>query len=144
MGSIFRSSEGLGVAKIYCCGYTPFPLQIGKRYPTSGQTKLAKTALGAQTLVPWEHHRQTWRLFKLLKQDGVRIVGLERTAASLNITDFKPVFPMALLLGNEVKGLSKTILTYCDHVVEIPMSGRKVSFNVSVAFGIAAHAFLHL
>jgi tRNA G18 (ribose-2'-O)-methylase SpoU len=52
------------------------------------------------------------------------------------------MFPMALLLGNEVKGLSSKILEKVDGVVEIPMLGQKESLNVSVSFGIAAHSIV--
>lgn len=140
VGSIFRTAEGLGVSRIYCCGYTAYPLPKNKRHPNLGQRKLAKTALGAETMVPWEHHWQTWRVLKRLKQNGVRLAAMERTAGSRNLATYEPEFPLGVLLGNEIKGLSPAILAYCDDILEIPMAGRKTSFNVAVTAGMALYA----
>lgn len=136
VGSIFRTADATGVNKIYVCGYSPTP----------DDKKVAKTALNAEKSVPWEYYKQTWRLLEKLKKDSVQIVALERfdrlTASKLgvrNIFKFKPKFPMALILGNEVLGLSPKILKYCDRIIEIPMYGKKESLNVSVATGIAVY-----
>ncbi len=140
VGSIFRTADGFNVSRIFCCGYTPYPSRPGTLCPTSGQAKIAKTALGAETSVPWEHHRQAWRLLKLLRQEGIRIAALERTGTSLDISSYSPSFPLALVLGNEVNGLSPALLKYCDDVVSIPMAGMKQSYNVAVTAGIALYA----
>jgi len=71
------------------------------------------------------------------KKSKCKIVGLEQTRDSQNIFTFKPKFPLALVVGNEVNGLSPQILKYCDKKVFIPMYGKKESLNVSVATGIA-------
>lgn len=128
VGSIFRTADAAGVSKIYLGGYTPNPDQ---------EPKIAKTALGAEKVVPWKYYRQTWRLLKKLKKEGIQIVALEQDKKAIDYQKFKPSWPMALVLGNEVRGLSKEFLKYADAIIEIPMWGQKESLNVSVAAGIA-------
>lgn len=132
VGSIFRTADATGVTKLYLGGYTGYP----------PRKEIEKTALGAEGYVPWEHHPQTWRLLARLKAQGVHIVALENNVrrASLDIYEFAPAFPLALLLGNEVRGLSEAMLRRADRVVHIPMYGRKESLNVAVAFGVAVYA----
>ncbi|MBI5621764.1 RNA methyltransferase [Candidatus Falkowbacteria bacterium] len=129
VGSLFRSADGLGVDKIFLCGYTGTP----------PRKEISKTALGAETTVPWEHHHQTARLIKQLKKDGVQIVALELTKGAVDLKTFKPKFPLAIILGNEVLGITPAILKLADAVVQIPMRGGKESLNVSVAGGIAGY-----
>ncbi|OGN13328.1 MAG: hypothetical protein A3J47_03685 [Candidatus Yanofskybacteria bacterium RIFCSPHIGHO2_02_FULL_43_22] len=129
VGSIFRTADAAGVNKIYLCGITPIP----------PHEKISKTALGAEMCVPWESYKQTWRLLDKLKKEGINIVALEQTKESVDLFKFKPKFPLALVLGNEVKGLSPQILKYCDKKISIPMYGKKESLNVSVATGIALY-----
>ena len=99
---------------------------------------MAKTALGAENWVAWEYQNSPSRLVKKLKAQGVKIVALETGVKSIAISKFKPKFPLALVLGEEVRGVSKSILKLCNQIVKIPMHGKKESLNVSVAFGIAA------
>ena len=132
VGAMFRTADAAGIARVYVCGYTPRP---------DGE-KVAKTALGAQETVAWEQHRQTWRLLAQLKKEGVRIIALEQASRSKDIFKYKSRFPLALIVGNEVSGLSPAILKLCDDIVEIPMRGKKESLNVSVAAGIALYAII--
>ncbi len=132
VGSMFRTADGVGVSKIYVCGYSPTP----------DHPKVAKTSLGAEKTVPWEQHRQTWRLLEKLRASSFQLLALEQAKKSKNIFKLKALSPkpLALLVGNEVRGLSQQILKYCDAVVDIPMYGKKESLNVSVAAGIALYA----
>ncbi|OGM96009.1 MAG: hypothetical protein A3B86_02025 [Candidatus Yanofskybacteria bacterium RIFCSPHIGHO2_02_FULL_38_22b] len=132
VGSIFRTADAVGVSKIYLCGTTPTP----------PHDKISKTALGAETYVPWEYRRNTWQVITELKKEGINIYALEQTKDSKNIFRFKPKFPMALIVGNEFNGISPKILKYCDKKIAIPMYGRKESLNVSVATGIALYTLL--
>lgn len=132
VGSIFRTADAFGVSKIYLTGYTGTPNNPFHR------SKISKTALGAENFVAWEHCASANSLIKRLKSDGVKIVALENNTKAINIHKFKPKFPLALLLGEEVKGIAKPLLKLCDSTIEIPMVGQKESLNVSVAFGIAA------
>jgi tRNA G18 (ribose-2'-O)-methylase SpoU len=128
VGSIFRTSDGLGVDKIFLCGFTGTP-----EHP-----RINKTALGAEKVIDWEHRRQTWRVVDRLKRQGVKIIALEKTKNSVDIRKFKPKFPLALVVGNEIKGVSRRVLKRCDAVVHIPMIGIKESYNVASAFAIGA------
>ena len=132
VGSIFRTSDATGVSKIYLCGTTPTP----------PHEKISKTALGAETYVPWESYKRTYILLKKLKKERINIVALELAKDSKNIFQFKPQFPLALIIGNEVKGISPKILKYCDKKISIPMYGKKESLNVSVAMGIAVYELI--
>lgn len=129
VGSIFRTADAVGVSKIYLCGITPTP----------PHEKISKTALGADEYVPWEYCKQGWRLLAKLKKEGMNVVALEQTKESKDVFKFKPKFPVALVLGNEVRGLSPEILKRADVVLSIPMRGQKESLNVAVAFGIATY-----
>ena len=135
VGSIFRASDGFGVTKLYLTGYTGAP--EGKN-----AEKVHKVALGAEEFVEWEQTRSLVRLITKLKKQGVRIVALENNKdyKITSLVKYKPKFPMALILGEEVKGHTKKILDLCDDIVDFPMVGKKESLNVSVACGIALYA----
>jgi len=129
IGSIFRTSDALGVDKVFLggiCGKPP-------------HHKISKTALGAENNVPWEHHWQIWRIIDKLKKEKVNIIALEQTKNSIPYTKFKPKFPLALIIGNEVKGISKGLIKRADKTIHLPMLGKKESLNVSVAFGITGY-----
>lgn len=74
-----------------------------------------------------------------VKKEGVFIVALEQDKRSIKYTSFKPKFPLALVVGNEVNGISKNILKKVDKIIYLPMKGQKESLNVAVAFGIAGY-----
>jgi len=134
VGSIFRTSDALGVKKIYLCGYTGTP----------ENPRLEKTALGSEKTVEWEHNRQAWRVVDKLKKQGVQIVSLEVVKGkSIDIKKFKPKFPLAIIIGHEVDGVSENLLKRSDAIVHIPMLGMKESLNVSTAFGIAAYTIMN-
>lgn len=127
VGSIFRTADGAGVAKIFLCGITPTP----------PHDKIAKVALGAEKTMSWEYFRQTAPLLKKLRAANYHMVALEQSARSIPYTSFRPAGKIALVLGNEVTGLPKQWLKLCDTVIDIPMRGHKESLNVSVAAGVA-------
>ena len=129
VGSLFRTADAMGIDKIFLCGITGIP-------PSH---KISKTALGAETWIPWEYHSQAWRLIEKLKEDNISVVCLEQGKRSIPLYRFKPRFPLALVVGNEVKGVSRSVLKRADEIIQIPMSGKKESLNVAVALGIAAH-----
>lgn len=129
IGSIFRTADALGVNKIFLCGICGQP----------PHSKISKTALGAENNVSWEYCRQVWRVVDKLKKEGVFIVALEQAKNSLAYNKFKPKFPMALVIGNEIKGVSRSVLRKADKVIHLPMKGKKESLNVSVAFGVAGY-----
>lgn len=133
VGAIFRTADAVGVEKIYLVGVTPRPTdQFGRI-----QKDIAKSALGAETWVPWEYRERLVPLMAKLKKDGYEIVALEQNSKSVDYRKYKKLEKMAFILGPEVTGLDKKILDKCDKVVEIPMKGKKESLNVSVACGVA-------
>lgn len=132
VGSVFRTADAVGVDRVYLCGIT------GRPGRDKVDEKLAKVALGAEKAVPWEYKKQSWRLVDELKAQGFEIVSLELTPKSLNYIRYKPKFPLALIIGNEVAGVKKSLLSRSDKAIEIPMRGMKESLNVAVAFGIVA------
>lgn len=129
VGSIFRTADAAGVSVIYLCGITPRP----------PHPKIAKASLGAENFVPHEYIRDTWRIVTRLRGEGVPVFALEQSKNSENIFMFRFTRSKrtALVLGNEVRGISPKILKYCDKILEIPMHGKKESLNVSVSAGIA-------
>ena len=133
VGSIFRTADAFGVTKIYLTGYTGTPANFLHKI------KISKSALGAENWIAWEHHKSPIKLIRKLKHNGVKIVALEKTAGAVSLSKFKPKFPLALVLGEEVRGVSKAMLELADKIIAIPMLGKKESLNVSVAFGVAAY-----
>ncbi|TSC91392.1 MAG: tRNA/rRNA methyltransferase SpoU [Parcubacteria group bacterium Licking1014_17] len=129
VGSIMRTADAMGVSEVFICGYSPTP----------NSKKVAKTSLGAEKVVPWKKYNHTWELLRNLKSKGYRIAALEINEKSSLLARYKPKFPLALMVGNEKKGLSKIILKYTDNVIKIPMHGKKESLNVAVATGIALY-----
>jgi len=141
IGSIFRTCEGFGVSKIIISGYSPYPkLPIETRLPhieAKLTAKIHKTALGAESMVPFEY--QEIPNLNQLKEQGFTIIGLEQDKRSILLQNYIAPKKIALLLGEEVKGITDDLRDQCDDLVEIPMVGRKESFNVSVATGIALY-----
>ncbi len=133
VGSIFRTSDAAGVDRLYLCGITPTP------YPQRGVDRVSKISLGAEKTVVWEYYDQTQKLIEKLKKEKYKIVALEISEGAINYKNFSPEFPLALIVGNEVKGLDKKILSQADIILNLPMYGSKESLNVSVAFGIASY-----
>lgn len=143
VGAIFRSAEGFGVSRIILSGYTPYPelATNDPRLPHISRkltAQIHKTALGAEALVPFVYTEQPD--FAALSTEGYRIAGLEQDDRSIMLADYAPPAKLALLLGEEVEGLTDELRAVCDDLIEIPMYGQKESFNVSVATGIALYA----
>jgi len=137
IGSIFRTADALSVSKIYLCGISAKQPNWAKagRLPK----KVSKTGLGAEKIVPFEYCRQTGQLINKLKESKINIIALEQNKKAISYRKFKSKFPLALIIGNEVKGISPKILEKCDKIIFLPMSGQKESLNVSVAFGVAGY-----
>jgi len=141
VGSIFRTAEGFGVSRIILSGYTPYPrIEHDTRLPHISEklsAQIHKTALDAETLVPFQY-QETIDLDSL-KQQGYRIVALEQSDTSVMLAEYQTPEKVVLLLGEEVHGTEQALLDQCDDTIEIPMVGKKESFNVSVATGIALY-----
>ncbi len=148
VGSLFRTAEGLGVSELLLSGYSPYPkLTRDKRldYLAIKQEKqIEKTALGSQKMLPWRKINNLAAEVSKLRNDGYQIVGLEQHKRAINIKNFRPKDMIAVILGNETTGLEADEIKLCDLIVEIPMLGKKESFNVVQAAAMALFAIVHL
>ena len=134
VGSIFRTSDGAGLTKIYLCGITPTP----------ENPRVGKTALGAENYVPWEHSWSVIETIEKLKKEGNYIVSLEGGSTSINLFNALPIIreqknPVTLIVGNEVSGIDPEAVKKSSLCVYIPMEGTKESLNVASAFAIASY-----
>ena len=151
VGAIFRTAEGLGVKHIVISGYTPFPdltiiNQPDPRLPHLVEKitkQIHKTALGAEQMVPFRRYKtlEEW-LEENERTDSLPVIALEQAPDSISLPDFTAPEAFALLLGEEVDGISAEHLARCATTVEIPMFGTKESFNVSVACGMALYQMM--
>ena len=141
VGSIFRTSDAAGVSRIILSGYTPTPLdRFGRE-----RSDFTKVSLGAEKTVPWAQVKTLTPTLAKLKKENYLIVAIEQDARSQNLFGFKAQKekPLAFILGNEVRGVSKSILNKCNTILEIPMRGQKESLNVSVTAGIVLFTLTH-
>ena len=142
-GSILRSADGFGVEHAYLCGITPTP----------ENEAVTKTSLGAEEAVTWSYHKDAVKLVKGLKKEGWKVLALEEDERAVSINGVsgldigrgdpaptRPPVRTVLIVGNEVAGVDPELLDMCDDIFYIPMRGEKKSFNVGIAFGIAAYA----
>ena len=138
VGSMLRTAEALGVTRVNISGYSPCPIDRFGR-PVK---EIAKTALGAESIVPWKHHEDPMEIIAELKQEGFVVVGIEQDARAQDYKTYEPSEKTLVLVGSEVEGLSVELRQACDVLLEIPMRGKKESLNVSVAFGVALFRIL--
>ena len=128
IGSVFRTADAFLIEKIFLCGITATP----------PHKDIHKTALGATENVVWEYAKNTLDIVHLLQQKGVSVWAVEQADKATKLHHFTPKNKKkyALVLGNEVQGVSQNVVTACDGVIEIPQFGTKHSLNISVATGI--------
>ncbi|MFA6466416.1 MAG: TrmH family RNA methyltransferase [Patescibacteria group bacterium] len=129
IGTIFRTADALGVDTVFLTGYSGQP----------PRKEISKVALGAEETVNWQYYKSLTYLVRKLKKEGLRIIALETGETAINYLDFKAKFPLALLLGNEVRGVSKAMLKQVDATISLPMNGIKESLNVGVAMAVAGY-----
>jgi tRNA G18 (ribose-2'-O)-methylase SpoU len=123
------------IEKLILAGFTPHP----------PRKEIEKTALGSTKSVPWEYTKHPIETIQSLKERGYKICCLELTNKSIHYNDIKTTdFPLCLVIGNEISGVSEEIITLCDLAIEIPMYGIKQSLNVAVAYGIAVFELARL
>lgn len=128
VGSCFRTADAMLLERLVLTGYTPTP----------PRKEIDKTALGATATVPWHYEGDTVDAVHELRATGLAVYALEITDAGLPLDGSIPITaPVAIVVGNEIGGVSQRTLDACDGAIEIPMFGVKHSLNVAVAFGIA-------
>ena len=132
VGSIFRSSDGACIEELLLTGFTATP----------PRPEITKTALGSTDSVPWQYIKNSVNKINELKQKGYTIYIVEQTTESRVYSEVEYKFPLCLIMGNEVDGVSDELVSLADYSVEIPMLGIKHSLNVSVAYGIVVYDML--
>lgn len=142
VGSMFRTADGAGVEKIILTGYTPVPPKKGALYLSDADKAFQKTALGAEDSVSWEKEPSIGKALVQLQAAGFAVVALEQDTSSMSYRQYRAPSKIALIVGNEVRGLDRKILKRVDAILEIPMYGKKNSLNVSVACGIALYQII--
>lgn len=134
VGSLLRTAEGLGVARVYLTGYTPHPEYNGDpRLPHLARkqtTAISKTALGAEDQQSWCYMPDVRQVIGSLRASGYEIVALEQTLEAIALPDYAAPRKVAVLLGREVEGVEPELLKLCSQKIVIPMFGVKESFNV--------------
>lgn len=135
IGSIFRTSDALLIKQILLCGFTATP----------PDKEIRKTALGAENTVAWCHYPTTTGAIDMLRGEGYTLIAIEQVAGSTDLNHFAPApgEKLALIFGNEVKGVQQEVIDQCDKAIELPQYGTKHSFNVSVTAGIVLWDIFH-
>jgi tRNA G18 (ribose-2'-O)-methylase SpoU len=132
IGSMFRLADAVAAEKIYLCG----------RMETPPSHRIHKASVGTENWVPWKHVKNSTWAVKKLKKEGVYTIAIEQDKRSIDYTQMKPKFPAALVLGHETTGVKKETLDIVDQMVELPMHGINISFNVWGSASIVAYKLL--
>lgn len=126
VGSVFRTADAFRIQHLYLCGFTPTP----------PHRDIRKTALGAEESVPWTYWQSTPEAVQRLQAQGYKIYAVEQAHHSVALQDWQPSGSTALVMGNEVQGVSDEVLAMVDGCIEIPQEGTKHSLNISVSAGL--------
>jgi 23S rRNA (guanosine2251-2'-O)-methyltransferase len=132
VGAFFRTADAAGVRKLYLCGITGYP----------PKRALAKTALGADESVPWEHTWDPLPVLRAIRDTGAEIAAVETAVHAIDLFDWAPRFPVCAVFGHEVDGIRPEVSALCDTHVRIPMLGAKHSLNVATAGGVVVYELL--
>lgn len=132
VGAFFRTCDAAGAERLVLCGITAHPPQPG----------VAKTALGAERMVPWEYHVDALVPLRMLRARGYQIAAVETADQAEDLFRWEPRWPVCAVFGNEVDGLTEGVLAVCDLKVRIPMRGSKSSLNVASAGAVVAYELL--
>jgi len=133
IGAFFRLADAIAVEKVYLAGEMVAPPNL----------KIHRASVGTWRWVPWEQRRQTKPLLRELKKQGYQLAAVEQTKSSRQYWQVKPHFPVALILGNESRGLEQEVIDLADICVELPMAGINQSLNVYAAAAVVAYHFYH-
>lgn len=128
VGSVFRTADAFLLEAVYLCGITGTP----------PNKEIQKTALGATESVEWKHTSTTLEAIEQLKTDGYSICAIEQAESAIFLNEFLPAKAqkLAIVFGNEVKGVEQEVIDKSDYVIEIPQVGTKHSLNIAVSVGI--------
>ena len=132
VGAFFRTADAAGVEKLHLCGITGYP----------PKRAITKTALGAEERIRWEHTWDAVRLIEAIRAGGAELAAIETTLHAIDLFDWQPRFPVCVIFGHEVDGITPALSARCDTHVRIPMLGAKHSLNVATAGGIVIYELL--
>ena len=132
VGAFFRIADAARIEKLHLCGITGHP----------PKRAIAKTALGAESAVPWEHAWEPLPVVEDMHTHGYEIAAIETTVHAVDLFDWTPRFPVCLIFGHEVDGIRPELSARCDTHVRIPMLGLKHSLNVATAGGVVIYELL--
>jgi tRNA G18 (ribose-2'-O)-methylase SpoU len=132
VGSFFRTADAACIEALHLCGFTGYP----------PQKQITKTALGAEDTVRWDHTWDTIARVEELRARGYEIAAIETSVRSVDLFDWAPRYPVCVLFGHEVDGLSEPLREMADTHVRIPMLGQKHSLNVATAGGVVIYELL--
>lgn len=146
-GAIFRLADAVAAKKIFLCGQTETP----------PNPRIKKASINTWRWVDWEHVETAKEAIeKISKQNPfqkgtpcisarsplINIVAVEQSGKSIPLSQLKPNFPVAVVVGNETYGVSNDVLKMADIIVELPMYGINKSLNVMVSCGIVLYKIL--
>lgn len=132
VGAFFRTADAAGIEKLWLCGITGRP----------PKRAIAKTALGAEESVPWEHTWEPAPLVRSILESGCEVAAIETSVHAVDLFDWTPRFPVCVVFGHEVDGVQPAVSALCDTHVRIPMLGAKHSLNVATAGGVVVYELL--
>jgi 23S rRNA (guanosine2251-2'-O)-methyltransferase len=132
VGSFFRTADAASIERLVLCGIASCPPHKG----------VLKTSLGAENNVPWEHVENSTETACRMRARGYELAVIETGAHSIDLFDWEPRFPVCVIFGNELDGVSPDLLAMCDTYIRIPMLGLKHSLNVATAGGIVMYELL--
>ena len=132
VGAFFRTADAAAVEKLYLCGITGYP----------PKKEIAKTALGAELTVRWEHAEDPLAVAESLRARGYELAAIETSVHAVDLFDWSPRWPVCLVFGHEVDGVRQDVAALCDTHVRIPMLGTKHSLNVATAAGVVIYELL--
>jgi tRNA G18 (ribose-2'-O)-methylase SpoU len=137
VGSLLRTADGLAVKKVYLTGYTPYPITNNDtRLPYLREKiskRISKTSLGAEEYIDWQYSEDINQVLDDLHNKEYKLIALEQTKDSVELDKFISPKKIAIVVGREVEGIEEDILKMMDGTIEIPMLGKKESFNVTLA-----------
>ena len=132
VGAFFRTCDAAGIEKLHLCGITGRP----------PKRAIAKTALGSEETVPWEHAWEALPALQAIRAAGCEIAAIETSVHAVDLFDWTPRFPVCVVFGHEVDGVQPALSALCDTHVRIPMLGAKHSLNVATAGGVVIYELL--
>jgi 23S rRNA (guanosine2251-2'-O)-methyltransferase len=132
VGAFFRTGDAVALEKLHICGYSPYP----------PKKEITKTALGAEEMLAWQHHPEPLSIAKDLIHRGYELAAIETTPTAVDIFDWQPRWPVCVVFGHEVDGITPELGALCDRHIRIPMLGTKHSLNVATAGGVVLYELL--